>query len=119
MFRNFTAKTANFARSQLLRNQARSLHALSSYGGSYSHGSNAQSRMNSMAMATAFAAFTTTSLLMAPAQAEAVTDGEDKFSNTKLYPPIQAYSKGMLRVSDIHSIAYSEYGNPKGILHSF
>lgn len=38
----------------------------------------------------------------------------DKFANTAMYPPIQPYEKGMLKVSDIHTIAYSVYGNPKG-----
>lgn len=46
--------------------------------------------------------------------AEANTDSEDKFKSTKLFPPIEAYSDGMMRVSDIHSIYYHEYGNPKG-----
>jgi proline iminopeptidase len=46
--------------------------------------------------------------------AEANTDSEDKFKTTKLYPPIQAYNDGMLRVSDIHSIHYHEFGNPNG-----
>lgn len=30
------------------------------------------------------------------------------------YPPIKPYETGMLAVSDLHSIAYSVYGNPKG-----
>jgi hypothetical protein len=38
----------------------------------------------------------------------------DKFSKTAFFPPIAAYEKGMLKVSDIHTIAYSVYGNPKG-----
>jgi hypothetical protein len=38
----------------------------------------------------------------------------DKFAHTAMYPPIQPYEKGMLKVSDIHTIAYSVYGNPKG-----
>jgi proline iminopeptidase len=41
-------------------------------------------------------------------------DGQDPFANTKLYPPIKAYESGMLRVSDVHCIAYSLYGNPNG-----
>lgn len=39
---------------------------------------------------------------------------QDKFAHTAFYPPIQPYEKGMLKVSDIHTIAYSVYGNPKG-----
>jgi hypothetical protein len=30
------------------------------------------------------------------------------------YPEAEPYNKGLLKVSDIHTIAYSEYGNPKG-----
>lgn len=37
-----------------------------------------------------------------------------RFKDTALYPPIKAYDKFMLKVSDIHSIAVSQYGNPKG-----
>lgn len=45
----------------------------------------------------------------------AETNGDyDPFANTKLFPPIKAYETGMLRVSDIHCIAYSLYGNPNG-----
>jgi hypothetical protein len=35
--------------------------------------------------------------------------GEDPF-----YPEVEPYNKAFLKVSDIHTIAYSEYGNPKG-----
>jgi len=38
----------------------------------------------------------------------------DKFANTAMYPPIAPYEKGMLKVSNVHTIAYSVYGNPKG-----
>jgi proline iminopeptidase len=38
----------------------------------------------------------------------------DPFAGTKLYPPIKPYESGMMRVSDIHSIAYTLYGNPEG-----
>ncbi len=45
----------------------------------------------------------------------AETNGSaDPFANTKLFPPIKAYETGMLRVSDIHRISYSLYGNPNG-----
>lgn len=40
--------------------------------------------------------------------------GNDPYASTALFPPIKAYKKGMLRVSNVHSIAYSLYGNPKG-----
>jgi hypothetical protein len=39
---------------------------------------------------------------------------KDAYAHTALFPPIQAYEKSMLRVSNIHTIAYSLYGNPKG-----
>jgi hypothetical protein len=38
----------------------------------------------------------------------------DPFANSALYPPIKAFEKGTLKVSDIHTIAYSQYGNPEG-----
>ena len=31
-----------------------------------------------------------------------------------LYPPIEPYRKGYLRVSDIHRVYYEESGNPRG-----
>ena len=37
-----------------------------------------------------------------------------RFAHTALYPPIQPFNKGTLKVSDIHTIAYSQYGNPHG-----
>lgn len=40
--------------------------------------------------------------------------GADKFSQTALYGPIQPYEIGSLKVSDIHTIAYTIYGNPNG-----
>lgn len=39
---------------------------------------------------------------------------KDKYAHTAYFPPIQPYEKGMLKVSDIHTIAYSVYGNPNG-----
>ncbi|KAJ3019589.1 UNVERIFIED_CONTAM: hypothetical protein HDU68_010601 [Siphonaria sp. JEL0065] len=39
----------------------------------------------------------------------------DHYGPTALYPPIEAYNKGFLNVSDIHSIYYEESGNPKGL----
>jgi len=38
----------------------------------------------------------------------------DPYADTLLFPPIQPYNTGMLEVSDIHSLAYSVYGDPKG-----
>jgi proline iminopeptidase len=33
---------------------------------------------------------------------------------TWLYPPIEPYRTGMLKVSDVHTIYWEESGNPKG-----
>jgi proline iminopeptidase len=38
----------------------------------------------------------------------------DRFKDTALYPPIKAYDKFMLKVSDVHTVAVAQYGNPKG-----
>ena len=32
-----------------------------------------------------------------------------------LYPPIEPHSEGMLQVSDLHTIAWEQSGNPSGI----
>lgn len=32
----------------------------------------------------------------------------------KLFPEIQPYNSGMLKVSDLHTLYYEEVGNPKG-----
>lgn len=42
------------------------------------------------------------------------SEKDDAFAGTSAYPAIEPYQKGMLMVSDIHTIAYSVYGNPKG-----
>jgi hypothetical protein len=55
-----------------------------------------------------------TAAMSSSSSAEALTDNEDSFAKTALYPPIKAYNSGMLKVSDLHSIYYSEYGNPNG-----
>lgn len=34
--------------------------------------------------------------------------------NRKLYPPIEPYSSGFLKVSDLHSIYWEQSGNPNG-----
>lgn len=41
-------------------------------------------------------------------------DAEDSFADTALFPQTQPLEKGKLKVSDVHTIAYSVYGNPKG-----
>jgi hypothetical protein len=38
----------------------------------------------------------------------------DAFANTALFPPIKPFDKGFLKVGDVHTIAYSQYGNPTG-----
>lgn len=38
----------------------------------------------------------------------------DKFEGTAFYPPLKHFKKELLRVSDVHSISYSLYGNPAG-----
>ena len=38
----------------------------------------------------------------------------DPFAGTALYPPINPSFEGFLKVSDVHTIAYSIYGNPNG-----
>jgi len=40
--------------------------------------------------------------------------GTDKFSHTKLYPPIAPYDRQFIKVSDLHKIHVSQYGNPAG-----
>ena len=42
------------------------------------------------------------------------SEDKDKFSATALYPEIEPYQKGTLKVSDVHTIAYALYGNPNG-----
>jgi proline iminopeptidase len=38
----------------------------------------------------------------------------DEYANTKLYPPIKPLKNYRIKVSDLHTIAYSTYGNPNG-----
>jgi hypothetical protein len=42
------------------------------------------------------------------------SDGKDPFEGTKLFPQPACIDKGMLKVSDVHTISYEVYGNPKG-----
>ena len=32
-----------------------------------------------------------------------------------LYPKVEAFDEGMLKVSDLHTLWYAQYGNPKGV----
>ena len=43
-------------------------------------------------------------------------EGEETldFDNTRLYPQPPLVSEGMLEVSDLHTVAWYEYGNPEG-----
>lgn len=41
----------------------------------------------------------------------------DDLAGTAMFPPIIAYEVGSLKVSNIHTIAYSLYGNPSGTVH--
>lgn len=38
----------------------------------------------------------------------------DEYLHTQLYPPIKPLKRYMMKVSDLHTIAYRTYGNPKG-----
>ena len=58
--------------------------------------------------------FLTRSVTYSPTYLHTNNVGQDKFADTKLYPPIEPFEKGLLKVSDIHSIAYSVYGNKNG-----
>ena len=40
---------------------------------------------------------------------------KDGFKGTKLYPPISALGSYTMKVSDLHTVAYWTYGNPKGL----
>ncbi len=40
--------------------------------------------------------------------------GSDEYGDTDFYPKIKAFKTVFLKVSDIHTIAYFLYGNPKG-----
>eukprot|EP00455_Lapot_gusevi_P023711 TRINITY_DN2460_c0_g1_i1.p1 TRINITY_DN2460_c0_g1~~TRINITY_DN2460_c0_g1_i1.p1 ORF type:complete len:373 (-),score=115.71 TRINITY_DN2460_c0_g1_i1:84-1067(-) len=43
-----------------------------------------------------------------------IVGGEQKQELRTLYPPIEPYSTGRLRVSDLHEVYYEECGNPQG-----
>ena len=84
-----------------------------SYKGNY--GQSEQSQY-SRSFVTGGVAVAATALAAASITTESACDAKpvDKFAKTALFPKIQSYEKGLLKVSDIHSIAYSVYGNPKG-----
>lgn len=48
------------------------------------------------------------------ASCEGAATEADKFEGTAMYPAIKHFFKGMLKVSELHSISYSIYGNPNG-----
>jgi hypothetical protein len=39
---------------------------------------------------------------------------DDRFASTSLYPILEPFDKNTLKVSDIHTISYTQYGNPHG-----
>jgi hypothetical protein len=39
---------------------------------------------------------------------------KDPYKNTSLYPPIKPLNEYKMKVSNIHTIAYSTFGNPDG-----
>lgn len=88
--------------------------------GNVSSSSSTQSGFSFTSLATgaalaATAAVASTGFSSECAGTEAKADSEtDPFADTALYPPITAYEKGFLKVSNIHTIAYSLYGNPHG-----
>lgn len=51
--------------------------------------------------------------LLAPA-AQGQAQGQAQASPSPLFPPIEPYESGRLRVSDIHEIYYEQSGNPQG-----
>ena len=74
---------------------------------------------SSKALCTAavlLASISTTSLAASAGSGEGAEAAEsgDTFKDTAMYPPLTAHTKGTLKVSDTHTIAYSLYGNPKG-----
>ncbi len=52
-------------------------------------------------------------LTMAPVRSKRATSPSSPVART-LYPPIEPYSTGYLRVSDVHEVYYEESGNPRG-----
>jgi len=83
-------------------------------------GSSGYSRMVSaaagLALGTAALYSTSGTQLMAHAEGKEGddSDGKDPFEGTKLFPQPACIDKGMLKVSDVHTISYEVYGNPKG-----
>lgn len=113
MFRKSFQSATKFVANARDLQQGRSIYRLrelSQYRGGYSSENNASYAIGAAILAAGF----TTDASSTMSHAEAVTDSEDKFKHTKLLPAIQAYNRGMLRVSDIHCIAFCEFGNPNG-----
>lgn len=113
MFRKSFQSATKFVVNSRGLQQSRPIHRLrelSLYRGGYSSENSSKYAIGAAVLAAGFTSIASATV----SHAEAVTDSEDKFKHTKLFPAIQAYHKGMLRVSDIHCIAYSEYGNPNG-----
>lgn len=66
------------------------------------------------ASATAFALSMSSSSSSACSGGGEGSSGGDKFQGTALYPALAPYEKATLKVSPVHTIAYSQYGNPNG-----
>jgi hypothetical protein len=112
-----SAFTQSLVRSNALR---RAIPAVQiSVARSYSNRSNyqqSQQNQSTRRCMTAAAVVAATAVAASVAITESSCDAKssDKFAKTAMFPKIEAYQKGLLKVSDIHSIAYSVYGNPKG-----
>lgn len=59
------------------------------------------------------ATFTALAALSSSSSSEGSEQG-DKFGNTALYPAIEPFQVATIKVSNIHTISYSQYGNPNG-----
>jgi proline iminopeptidase len=66
----------------------------------------------SLATAISAACFLSTNTTSASIACDA--SSSDPFAGTAMYPSIDPFNSGLLKVSEIHTIAYEEYGNPKG-----
>lgn len=104
-------------RSKVLRRAAPmaqlSLIRANSYKSNYQGSEQSQYARKFMTAGAALAASTIAAASLVP---ESSCDAKpvDKFAKTAFFPKIEPYEKGLLKVSDIHSIAYFVYGNPKG-----
>lgn len=67
------------------------------------------------AAAATVAAVAVTSALLSPALGgETSAEGAEPDLAACLYPPVEPYKTGRLRVSDVHELYYEESGNPNG-----